>query len=206
MRKERWRRPSRRSLKALRIFSCHPQIDKERRPRSKSRLLPNFPLSLAFPSFREALNRPLRGRFQNVGGLGTEPAVAAIRGRVSARRLPTQTQAVTIRAMNVCFRQKPPGGFRDRAPTPLMTATGWFSANHIRASRRQLCALIPVIRRRDPDGINTGVSSFMHQSTEDGRRQLLPILPNRHIHDASGERGSVSCSGQQATAFFGGAK
>lgn len=28
--------------------------------------------------------------------------------------------------MNVCFRQKPPGGFRDQASTPLMTATGWL--------------------------------------------------------------------------------
>lgn len=35
-----------------------------------------------------------------------------------------QTQSFPIMPMNVCFSRKPPGGFRDRAPTPLMTANG----------------------------------------------------------------------------------
>ena len=41
------------------------------------------------------------------------------------RRLPTLTQSFPIVEENACFRRKPTCGFRNRAPTLLMTATGW---------------------------------------------------------------------------------
>lgn len=49
---------------------------------------------------------------------------AALRGRIEAVAAADQSQPFLSINGNVCFSRKLPGGFCDRDPNPLMTATG----------------------------------------------------------------------------------
>lgn len=77
--------------------------------------------------------------------------------------------------MNVCFHRKPPGGFWDRAPTPLMTGSGWKAGN----AQVWLIGSVSRILRFDSEGITFRYKDYRRNGAE--RQQAMTLGANEFI-------------------------
>lgn len=105
----------------------------------------------------------------DLGFRESSPKTSLVRDAFARRRTSAaafdQTQSFPIRGNNVCFRRKPPLGFRHRALTPLMTAIGWVAALSETIAE---CAFNP-LRERVVNDVHDRAASI-HQY-----RQISPV-------------------------------